>query len=180
MGRGARARATHARDDVNALLCSEIWAEGGRWITEYDLDVKAFPTGEIEWTAEGKPVQLVNYEIWTDGSDDLWSGKHLAWVKRDLEGVRMSLVGPHQRENAVNALRVMEFIRCGGGRGPEDSDGGYRWSKITDGTMRVGLENAVSPGCFETVLPPLRGRVWTDEVALEERNVFCSRLNSDN
>ena len=161
------------RDDVNALLCSEIWAEGGRWITEYDLDVKAFPTGEIEWTAEGKPVQLVNYEIWTDGSDDLWSGKHLAWVKRDLEGVRMSLVGPHQRENAVNALRVMEFIRCGGGQGPEDSDGGYRWSKITDDTMRVGLENAVSPGCFETVLPPLRGRVWTDEVAVRERWSRC-------
>ena len=48
--------------------------------------MKAFPTGEIEWTAEGKPVQLVDYEIWADGSDDLWSGKHLAWVKRDLKG----------------------------------------------------------------------------------------------
>ena len=31
----------------------------------------------------------------------------------------MSLVGPHQRENAVNALRVMEFIRCGRVRDPK-------------------------------------------------------------
>ena len=158
------------RDDVNALLLSEVWSEGGRWITEYDVDVKAFPTGEIEWTEAGAPVQIVDYEIWTDGSDDLWSGKPHAWVKRDIKRVRMSLVGPHQRENAVNALRVMEFIRCGGGQGPEDTDGGVPWDKINDETMRIGLENAVSPGCFETVLPPMKGRAWSDDFAVRGRN----------
>ena len=99
----------------------------------------------------------MDYEIWTDGSDDLWSGKPHAWVKRDIKRVRMSLVGPHQRENAVNALRVMEFIRCGGGQGPEDTDGGVPWDKINDETMRDWAgERGVS-------------RVFRDGVAADER-----------
>jgi folylpolyglutamate synthase/dihydropteroate synthase len=101
-----------------------------------------------------KLEQLVDFIITSEDDGEGNQGSHSGnMVSRTLADVRMSLVGPHQRDNARTALAVLEFLRKGGGQGPDDCDGGEGWA-ISDDDMRRGLEAAESPGCFETVVVP--------------------------
>ena len=99
-------------------------------------------------------MQRVDFVITSEDDGGGGAGSHSGnMVRRTLEGVHMSLLGAHQRDNARTALAVMEFLRRGGGQGADDCDGGEGWA-VSDDDMRRGLEAAESPGCFETVVAP--------------------------
>ena len=137
--------------DAEALLLSCAYESLGRIIGEWDVEVTATPRG-VAWGQDGRVEQLVDFTITSE--DDADGGSHSGnFVSRTLKDVRMSLLGPHQRDNARTALAVLEFLRKGGGQGPDDCDGGEGWT-ITDDDMRRGLEAAESPGCFETIVAP--------------------------
>jgi dihydrofolate synthase len=143
-----------------ALLLSNVYARGGRLVDEGDVAVAARLAG-VDDDGRGDVAQVVDFEIASRPRDDD-GAKPLE--TRSLLGVRMRALGPHQRENARLAVSVIEFLRKGGG---QRRDGGdladfapvsSPWSRVADDDVRRGLENAVSPGCFEILRRP--GDPW--------------------
>ena len=135
--------------DAECLALSELFRRGARLVGPADVDVRAIFRG-ASTGADGTLRQTVDFVVVTDGSADGWSGDG-GDHERVISGVRMSLLGPHQRENARLALAVVAFLRAGGGGAPEDRDGGAPWP-VDDEHVRRGLERAESPGCFEVIV----------------------------
>ena len=138
------------------LLLSNVYARGGRLVDEGDVAVAARLAG-VDDDGRGDVAQVVDFEIASRPRDDD-GAKPLE--TRSLLGVRMRALGPHQRENARLAVSVIEFLRKGGGQRRDGGDPAdfapfsSPWSRVADDDVRRGLENAVSPGCFEILRRP--------------------------
>ena len=101
--------------DAECLALSELFRRGARLVGPADVDVRARFFRGASTGADGTLRQTVDFVVVTDGSADGWSGDG-GDHERVISGVRMSLLGPHQRENARLALAVVAFLRAGGGR----------------------------------------------------------------
>lgn len=82
---------------------------------------------------EGTPLSVINEDFFSVPTKD---GVSYQGPKRKIEGVSLSLLGPHQRHNATVALRILELL---------DPTG----ENISNEAIRKGFASASWPGRLE-------------------------------
>lgn len=118
---------------VNRLLIQALRSRKANIVDQVRADVRL--VGYTDKNDDGSVLaQRVDVDIKMDGK-----------VDATLNGVKVPLLGPHQRENISLALRVLWWLRSQGS------------IKVSVDDIRTGLESTYSPGNFEKFAAPVPG-----------------------
>ena len=163
-----------------ALLLSNIYKRGGRLVDDYDVTV-GVTLKKVEWSGDeyennkntSAVAQVVDFEIHSVGVDDDGVG---VLESRTIKNVKMNVLGPHQRENARQAVRVVEFLK---NKSEEYDNASYNcFANVTDEHLRFGLETAQAPGCFEVLMKNISVTVIADGAhTADSANALFKTLN---